>query len=162
MTRLRLDRTFDRILLPHTGLYCLPSRDDLMGCVRGVATHLTSGGRFVLDAWAADAFAESDEVAGEEDPAAIDPIEIDGVRYQVTECSRFDRKAQRVDVEYTLRPDDGGEVRTSRVSHHYRTAAQLVGALEEVGLRLRTLEGGFDGELYDDDAELMVVVAERR
>ncbi len=161
MRTVALGETFDRVLLPHAGIYCLPDDADVMDCLATVHAHLRPGGRFIFDAWAADAFAE--DAADDDDDehvARLPSVEIDGATWGVQERSVLDRAAQRIDVLYTLTPPSGPP-HHNRVTHHYRTAAQLVAALEATGFRVKSVDGGFAGELYDDDAQAMVVVAER-
>lgn len=159
MRTVTLGETFDRVLMPHAGIYCLRTDADVMRCLANARAHLRPGGRLIFDAWAADAFAE--DVAaddGGEHVSTLPPIDVAGATWTVHERSELDRAAQRIDVVYTLTAPDGTP-HHNRVTHHYRTAAQLVAALEASKFRVRSVDGGFDGELYDDDAEAMVVVA---
>jgi SAM-dependent methyltransferase len=163
MRRLALDETFDRILVPHTGLYCLETDADFMACLSGIAAHLRPGGRLIADAWAADAFHEDQAQSGldDDDEIRVDPVQLAGQTWDVFERSRWDRAAQRIEAQYRLVTPDRAATCRSAVVHHYRTAAQVVAALEATGLRVRAVDGGFAGELYDDDADTMVLIAER-
>ena len=46
---------FDRILIPHSGIYCLPDDAACVACFQCCAEQLAEGGRLVFDAYAATA-----------------------------------------------------------------------------------------------------------
>src|SRR5690606_14629014 len=47
---------FDRILVPHGGLFCMLHPEDLDGCLHAAYALLSPGGELVFDVWAADDF----------------------------------------------------------------------------------------------------------
>ena len=65
MRDMDLGRTFDRVLLPYNGLYCLDGEQGVLACFERVAEHLTPDGEFWLDVYVADTFhAEAPEDEG--------------------------------------------------------------------------------------------------
>src|SRR6188768_1681102 len=52
--RAALHEPFDRILIPHSGVFCLQSDADVLDCLRCVRAHLRDDGELVLDSYAAD------------------------------------------------------------------------------------------------------------
>ena len=154
---------FDRILIPHSGVYCLPDPAACVACFRRCAHHLAPGGRLVLDAYAADVFHATAD-PGDHTDERLDPVvsvEHEGTRYDVFERSRWDRAAQTLDVTYEYIPRDGGACRVGRVLHHYLLQEQIEPLLAEAGLRLVSLDGDFRGGPPRPDADMWVVTAAR-
>ena len=161
MQQLALGECFERVLMPHSGLYCLPSIAALDACLRVVREHLAPDGRFALDAWAADDFhvtSDPDDL-GEHEATPLPDVILGGVPHRVREHSTWDRTARTIAVRYELEPIEGSAVHHHEVVHRYFTARELVPRLEAAGLGVESLHGGFDGEPYDADAESMVIVA---
>jgi SAM-dependent methyltransferase len=161
MRCLSLGERFERVLLPHSGLYCLPSIAAVDACLRGVRDHLVPDGRFVLDAWAADDFHAGSQPGDldDDESTALPDLIVRGVPHRVRERSTWDRDAHTIVVRYALEPIGGGAVRHHEVVHRYFTAPELIPRLEAAGLQVESLHGGFDGEPYDADAGSMVIVA---
>lgn len=161
MRRLDLRERFDRVLLPHSGLYCLGSVADLDACLHVVRDHLAPGGLLALDAWAADDFHASSRPGDldDDDTTTLPTVALHGVAYRVLERSTWDRETRTIVARYELVPTSGGPSRHHEVAHRYFTAEELVSRLAAAGLELQSLDGGFEGEPYDADATSMVVVA---
>jgi SAM-dependent methyltransferase len=157
-------RRFDRVIIPHGGLYCLLDAAALAAALRSAAGLLADGGLLLLDAWAADDFhAESDP--DDQDPSWIDrvkTIELDGDRWEVLERSSWDKDAQRLDVTYIHVRVGSEEAVEGLLQQRYVLADQLRSALADAGLALVELAGDFEGAPYDEDATLMVACAQRR
>lgn len=154
---------FDRILIPHSGVYCLPDDEACVACFRACARHLAPGGRLVFDAWSADAFhAEADPA--EHDDERLDPVvtvEHEGRCYDVFERSRWDRDRQRLDVSYEYIPRHGGEAHLGRLFHHYLLKPDLAPLLARAGLTLLSLAGDWRGRPAAPDDEMWVATAAR-
>ncbi|MFK7987199.1 MAG: class I SAM-dependent methyltransferase [Sandaracinaceae bacterium] len=163
MRDLNLGATFDRIILPFTGLYCLPDEDALDRCLTGVRRHLAPGGLFAFDVYAADGFHE--EARPEDYPDDqmdhVTDIEHGGERLAVFESSSWDRDAQTMLARYTYRREDGTTRASIPIHHRYVLRDQLSAALETAGLASLGVFGSFDGAPYDRDSASMIVMAER-
>jgi len=157
-----LGQHFDRIFIPHSGLWCLTGDDDVERCLERVVAHLAPGGQLVLDAYHADPFHEQsrpEDVADEhEEPVA--QVHYRGRDYDVLERSHWDRDAQRMDVHYRHVPRDGGAIEDGTIEHRYLLCDQLATALVQVGLEDLCFSGDFDGSPIDDQ-DLLVVHASR-
>lgn len=156
-------RRFDRVIIPHGGIYCLLDEAALAASLRHAAALLDDGGLLLLDAWAADGFHVEAEPE-DQDPSWLErvkTIEVDGERYEVLERSTWDKPAQRLDVTYLHVRVGGEEAIEGLLPQRYVLAEQLCALLEEAGLDLVELAGDFDGGPYDDESELMVVTARR-
>jgi SAM-dependent methyltransferase len=154
-------RRFDRILIPHSGIYCLLSEEECLECLRCVARHLKPGARLILDAYLADRFHQTAEPADHTDER-LDPVvsvEHRGIAYDVLERSCWNREAQRLDVTYEYLPRAGGEILQGCVAHRYLLCEELPGLLERAGLQLVSMAGDWNGGPIDPDGEFYVAVA---
>ena len=154
-------RRFDRILIAHSGLWCLPTEGALLSCLRAVHTHLAPAGQLVFDAWNADDF-HGESLPEDQPDDHLDFVVtagIDDAMFDVFERSQWDRAAQRLEVTYVYEPHDGGPTREGTLVHHYRLRAQIERALAAAGLSVVTIRGGFDGEPWAPDADHLVVRA---
>ena len=152
---------FDRILIPHSGVYCLPDDERTVACFRACARHLTRDGRLVFDAYAADRFhAEADRAdhTGEQLEPVV-TVEHEGVCYDVFERSTWWPERQRLDVVYEYIPRAGGDAAVGRLLHHYLLQDQIAPLLERAGLRLATLAGDFQGRDATPDDDMWVATA---
>jgi SAM-dependent methyltransferase len=156
-------RRFDRVIIPHGGIYCLLDEDALAAGLRRAAALLHDDGLLLLDAWAADGFHVEAEPE-DQDPSWLErvkTIELDGERYEVLERSSWDKPRQRLDVTYIHVRVGTEDVTEGRLLQRYVLADQLCAALEQAGLDLVELAGDFEGGPYDAESELLVVTARR-
>lgn len=157
-------RRFDRVLIPHGGLYCLLDEASVVAALRCAAALVREDGLVILDAWAADGFhVEADP--DDQDPSWLErvkTIELDGERWEVLERSSWDKAAQRLDVTYLHVRVGSEEAVEGVIRQRYLLAAQLRAALEAAGLELVELLGDFDGSAHDEDARLMIAIVRRR
>jgi SAM-dependent methyltransferase len=155
---------FDRILIPHSGLFCLQSDADVLACLRCARAHLRDGGELVLDSYAADGFHQcsrpSDLSAKTEEWLAR--VVMAAVEYDVYERSRWDRRRQRLSVTYRHVPHGGGHVREGVIEHRYLVHAQLRALLERAGFVVVEQRGGFRSQRLSRRSELIVVRARSR
>ncbi len=154
---------FDRILIPHGGVYCLPDDASCVACFRCCAELLAEGGRLVFDAYAADAFHRDEDPADHVDER-LDPVvrvEFEGRSYDVFERSRWERSRQQLDVTYEYIPRGGGEVLQGRLLHRYLLRDQLAPLLEQAGLRLQSLHGDWRAHPSSSESDMWVATAAR-
>lgn len=157
-------RRFDRVIIPHGGLYCLLDEAALAASLRRAAALLADGGLLLLDAWAADDFHVEAEPE-DQDPSWLErvkTIELDGERYEVLERSSWDKPRQRLDVTYIHVRVGSEEAIEGLLQQRYVLADELCAALEQAGLDLVELAGDFEGGPYDATSRVLVVTARRR
>lgn len=161
MTQLRLGRRFDRVLVPHSGLYCLLEPAKVSAALSTAREHLEADGLLLLDAYAADLFHAESEPEDIPDDAleAVTQVEARGRRYSVFERSRWDREAQQLLVSYVYVREPGGEEQSFDLPQRYLLQDELLGMLKGAGFGDVLLRGGFEGEPYDEDADHLVVAA---
>ena len=154
-------RRFDRILIPHSGLYCLPDDAACVSCFAACCRHLAPGGQLVFDAYAADLFHLEADPADHDD-LHLEPlitVESDGTCYDVFERSLWNRPSQRVDVSYEYIPRGGGEAALGRLRHRYLLLDQIEALLQRAGLRLLSLAGDWQGQPADPQGDMWVATA---
>jgi len=159
MRRFALARRFDRILLPYSGLYCLPTDMDIVACFACVREHLAPGSLFVFDAYCANGLHHQ---GVDEDDDEVFWIEHAGTHYCVSESSQWDPATQTVNVVYVHEPRDGGHSIATRLQHHYLLIDQIAPLLAAAGLDLTSLAGDFTGGAIHEDAEFVVATAVAR
>lgn len=161
MTQLNLGRRFDRVLIPHSGLYCLLEPEAVRAALRVARAHLADDGLLLLDGYAADAFHEESEPEDIPDDAleAVTQIESGGKRYSVFERSRWEREGQLLHVSYVYVREPSGEQLSFELPQRYLLRHELCQLLSEAGFDDVLVRGGFEGEPYDDDADHLVVAA---
>ncbi len=160
-----LQEEFDRILIPHSGLWCLGGSSEVARCLDRVLAHLAPDGQLILDAYHADPFHEhsAPEDVPEDHEDLVAEVEHGGVAYRVLERSSWDRDAQRMVVTYRYAPGAGadGEEHEGAIVHSYLLCDQLATVMVNAGLESLRFAGDFTGTPLDDDDDLMVVVAGR-
>ncbi|MCB9596873.1 MAG: class I SAM-dependent methyltransferase [Sandaracinaceae bacterium] len=153
--------TFDFVIIPFTGIYCLLSEDDLLACLRSVRAALAPEGRLVFDAYAADRFHEDSLPEDYPDDLLelVAEIEHAGEPLLVYERSTWDKDAQRVDAHYVYEREHGGEVIAEiEIGHRYLLSETLEPLLARAGLSLLAMRGSFDGEPFDTETSGSLVV----
>ena len=158
---LLVGRRFDRIVIPHGGLYCLLDDETLAATLRNVARLLAPGGQLILDAWAADEFHRESEPDDQVESwlERVKSVELEGDEWEVLERSRWDKPTQRIDATYLHVRVGDEEAVEGLLRQRYLTSDQLRERLRTAGFDRIELAGGFAGEPWDDDADLLVVVA---
>jgi SAM-dependent methyltransferase len=154
-------RRFDRVIIPHGGLYCLLDEASLAATLARAAALLEPGGALILDAWAADGF-ELESNPEDQDPSWLERvkiIELEGERYEVLERSSWDKPTQRIDATYLHVRVGAEEAIEGLLRQRYVLAEQLRGHLSAAGLELVELHGDFEGGPYTVESELMIVSA---
>lgn len=150
MRDFELGRTFDRVLIPYSGLWALGGERGIRKCLRCVRRHLAPRGTLHLDVW---------NVARREVPRALERdlaprpltrIDLPGGRVDVFESDVWDPEAQRIDATYRFVIAEGAKrtVRTRTLSHDYLFADQLLALLGAEGFVVVSRHGGFGGERF--------------
>lgn len=154
---------FERIVIPHSGLYCLQSDRDVLRCLTRVREQLSDDGELLLDAYNADDFhAALDEqsMTGKERDWIMQ-VEASGMRYQVFERTRWSRNKQQLAVRYEYETPAGVQ-HVGRIRHRYLLRAQLLELLARAGLEPTLVAGSFRGTRHARRSEHLIVRACRR
>ncbi len=161
MSDFDLGARFDRIVVPFSGLYCLSTPEALASCMRCVRAHLTAGGLFVFDGYAADEFHARSRPEDYPDNLLepVAEIEHDGEPLTVLEKSTWDRGRQRVDATYVYLTREGRVRHRASIAHRYLRRREVEPLVRGAGLTLVSIHGDFDGAPYDPAQGSLVVVA---
>ncbi|HYO93809.1 MAG TPA: class I SAM-dependent methyltransferase [Polyangiaceae bacterium] len=154
MSRFSFRERFDRIVIPHSGLYCLTSAAKLLGCLRHARRHLAPDGRVAFDAYAADAF-HAESRSADLDAEHLTPVVSlvwRGKTWDVFEKSRWLRSAQRLFATYLYVPRSGGAPHAIQIAQRYLLTKQLPALLASAGLELTAFRWGL-GEVTHRPAE---------
>lgn len=158
-----LARRFDRVVIPHSGLFCLGTDAQVLACLRRVRAHLELDGELIFDTYSADAFHRD----GDPEDEAEDRWEWltrvgDAERaYDVFERTRWQRELQRMTVRYRYTPVGGGRSRLGVIEHRYLLREQMLALLRRAGFRVLGRHGDFRGGRLLKGSELVVVRAAR-
>jgi len=133
----------------------------LLDTLRCARRHLEPGGLMVFDSWSADDFHANAERWDEELFEDVDELELEGVQYTVAERTRWRRDEQRLDVSYRFTPRRGGEPAMDELPQRYLLSEEIPRLMEDAGLELVVIHGGFDQHVHDEDSEQLIVTAQR-
>jgi SAM-dependent methyltransferase len=161
MRAFRLRARFDRIVIAHSGLFCLPSDAAVLACLRCARAHLRPGGELILDTYAADAFhrdADPDDPDGER-WQWLTQVAAGDTSYDVFERTRWRHAAQRMHVRYRYVPSDGSPPREGAIMHRYLLSGQLRDLLERAGFRVLARHGDFEGGRFRTRGDTLIVRA---
>lgn len=174
MRTLDLGRTFDRVLIPFGGLYCVLDDAQLDATLAAAVAHLEPDGVLAFDVYSADEFHEESEPDDIPDDAhaPLCRVTVDGTDYEVLERSTWDKDNQRIDASY-LYIDEQGHVVEGVIEQRYLLRPQLDAALARAGLVLEQLAAGFappsssttkenDVDSEDEAGEDLLVAVARR
>ena len=156
-----LKERFERVFIPYGGVYCLLDETALLDTLRCARRHLEPGGLMVFDSWSADDFHANAERWDEELFEDVDELELEGVQYTVAERTRWHRDEQRLDVSYRFTPRRGGEPAMDELPQRYLLSEEIPRLMEDAGLELVVIHGGFDQHVHDEDSEQLIVTAQR-
>lgn len=153
-------RRFERILLPHSTLFCLSNDRDVLRCLRTAREHLDDGGELVLDAYMADDFhyrLDPKELNGKARDYLMQ-VRGKGGEYLVFERTRWIRSKQRFIVTYEYEGERGQLIK-GVVQHRYLRHAQLEALLERAGFSRCKWAGNFEGARLRTRSEQLVLRA---
>jgi SAM-dependent methyltransferase len=153
--------TFDVIVIPFSGLYCLENDEDVLRCLRSARASLTADGVLLFDAYSADGFHEecAPEDYADDELEHVALIAKDGVAYDVYERSTWDRAQQRLVATYVHVPDGAGDPVEHAIAQRYLLSKQIPPLLSEAGFRVEQMWGSFDKGPYSQDSEMLIVRA---
>jgi len=160
MRDFRFSRRFDRVLLPHSTLYCLPNDRSVLACLRRARAHLAEGGRLVLDAYVADDFhhrLDPSELTGKQ-REYLTRVESRTGSYLVFERTRWSKGKQRFVVTYE-HESERGKLVTGTVEHRYLLRAQLEALVARAGFTRTKWFGNFRGGRLGTRSEQFVLHA---
>lgn len=156
-----LPQRFERVLLPYNALYCLLSKRAALACFRAARRALHPGGVFALDVWNAEPFARSStrDDAAHDDIEPVVTVHHAGRTWDVFEQSRVRRAQQRLDVNYTYLPREGGAAVRIPIAQRYYRPAEISELLERAGFAIEARYGDFSGRRFTQRSEQLIVIA---
>ena len=166
MRDFELGQTFDRIILPYNGLYCLLNRRDILRCFACVRRHLAPGGEFIFDVWAADGFHRAMRLNAKsrehrDDPEPIVSFAHRSQVWDVFEKSHLRTRVQRLDVTYTYISRKRGNRVTIPIEQRYAPSSELTELVASVGLRSKSIYGDFLMSRFTAKSPYVVIRAAR-
>lgn len=154
-----LERRFGLVLLPCNTLSTLEAaaRGRMLSCV---AAHLKAGGLFAASMPNPQALCELPHRGKEEEEDRFNMP--DGGSVRVSSSWLRSRKQFEVRWHYDYTPPGGAGQRQSMSARHtLDRLEQYLGEIRAAGLELQALYGGFAGEDFNQDADEVVLLAER-
>ncbi len=153
--------SFDAVIIPYSGLWCLLDDDAVRACLRGARRRLQRGGTLLLDAYAADGF-HAECTPQDQSDAQLDEVctIVAGDRaYDVYERSLWDRDRQRLLATYVYAATDGSERLSFSIDQRYLLRDQLERLLIDCGFAISHIWGDFDGAPYTPDSDILALEA---
>lgn len=148
---MKVEGEFALVYIPFNTLFALTTREDQVSCFRNAASHLTSSGTFVLEAFVPDPMRFNNHQR-----VAVERLGDDEV---MLETSQHDPVNQRVS-SYHVVLTDGEPVRLYPVQIRYAWPSELDLMAELAGLRLRERWGSWRRDVFTSDSRLHVSVYE--
>lgn len=161
MRDFELGQRFDRVIIPYSGLYCLLSASEVDACLRAAFRHLAPGGALCLDAYYADGFhadSEPEDVSEDQLDPIVSVVHEERV-LRVYERSEWNKSAQRIDVHYEYRDDEGSLIHSSVVRQRYLLRNQLLDCLASAGFSECRTFADFADRAPVPETETIAVVA---
>jgi SAM-dependent methyltransferase len=139
-TDLPVEGTYRLIYIPFTTLFALPSQADQLRCMRAVAEHLDTDGRFVMEAFVPD-------LGRYRDNQAVTVPEVTPTRV-ILDTSRHDPVTQTITAAHVVLDSEGG-VRLYPVFIRYAWPAELDAMALAAGLEPEARYGDYDKTRFD-------------
>ncbi len=139
---LRLDQTFDLVLLTGHTFQVFLTPEDRLACLRSIAAHLSDTGRFVFDSRNPD-FPEPKERTKTQTLRRFHDPDLGEV--QMWNVSRYDAAARILTYSNHFRIVATGEVRGGEDRIAYPPQPELAALLTEAGLRAHRWMGDWEG-----------------
>ncbi len=158
-----LSQTFDRILIPYCGLYCLVDDESVQACLRTAHKHLAPGGKIAMDAYVGELFLHAEPSEDHEAEMLNEVLTVDDGQHlwRVLERSNFEAQAQRLEVTYVHLADDGRPAVEGRIPQRFLLREQIQRHLDEAGFEIERFGEAFDAGPYDEDGDIWALVARR-
>ncbi len=144
--------SFSLVYVPFTTLFALPSQEEQIRCLSNVASHLDTGGHFVMDAFVPD-------LRRYDSGSATRTVSV-GVDHVMLDVSLHDPVAQRVESSHVVLAASG--VRTYPVSIRYCWPSELDVMARLAGLALAERLGGYDRRPFDATSTRHVSIYRRQ
>ena len=165
MRRFGLNRPFTLVIVPFGGFMHLLTRDDQVACLRTVIQHLTSGGWLALDTSSRrprcfDELGPTDWRLDDDLISLSDGRRI--ARFSRSVVRDAARQAFDFEVAFEVVGSDGRAYReVERVPLRYTSPAEIERLLEQAGLEIKDMYGGFDHEAFDAQRSRDLIIVAR-
>lgn len=158
-----LGQTFERVLIPYCGLYCLVEDEDVQACLRTAWRHLEPGGRLALDAYVGELFLDAEPLAGDEAEMLNEVVTVDDgeTLWRVLERSTFDARGQRLEVTYLHLPDTGGPPVEGSIPQRFLLKPQIEAHVRRAGFEIERFGEAFEPGPYDEEGDIWALVARK-
>ncbi len=150
MREFHRERAFDLVLVMWTSFGYFEAESDHRRVLDRIFSSLRPGGRLVLDLVGLEYLCRN-----------LQPVHLteDEEGRLLIERPLLTDDLTRLENEWIL--VDGNTVHRTDFSHRVWSAGEISLLLNQAGLDLVAIHGGYDGEPYDLDAERLIVIAER-
>jgi SAM-dependent methyltransferase len=166
MVEYRTREPFDKVLIPYSAFWCLPSVEQKAGCLSGVAELLKPNGELILDVYSADHLHDGSEsgIATRTPQPITDKFELTEHEVELSPTERyrvFERNVcwpaeKHTRVEYGLERLVGSEERWLMIlEHHYLWRHELSQLLDDAGFET---DWGTDDKAYGTAFDSQIVV----
>lgn len=163
MLEYRSDVVFDKVLIPYSAFWCLPSIEHKRACLELVSRHLAPAGELILDAYSSDHLREQSKGRKRTVEPIIDEFELTEHvaelgedRYRVFERNSWWPSQKHTRVEYALEAVNvPGERWRMVLDHHYLWRHELAELLDQAGFET---EWGADDAATGSAFEQQIVV----
>jgi len=145
------DEVFDAVINMFTSFGYLPSESEDIKCVLEINRTLEKDGRFLLD------LANRDHIVSnfrERDWAEFEP-------FYLLERRSLDQKKAKLISQWTLLRKGTGEAKSIQHEVRLYTLAQIEHLLEEAGLTIKQVFGGYERQEFNLDSSRMIVLAQK-
>ncbi|MDB5057320.1 MAG: putative methyltransferase [Chloroflexi bacterium] len=158
----RLQTTFDVVLMPYGAAHHLLTLDDQLTAWRNARRHLREGGLFALDVDAPNMDVLHRLMKGTPRHRDLDAVNPSGRKLQRTVASRYSPSTQRAVHDYRYHatdPDGTQRCYTSTFEMHVYFPRELELLCLATGLRCERLLGSYEGAAFDDRSAQMILMA---
>ncbi len=156
--------SFDCVIIPYSGLWCLLDDEAVRACLNGARKLLKPGGRLLLDAYAGDSF-HDECIPQDQDDDQLDEVAVivaDHKGYDVYEKSTWDRAKQRLLATYVYAATEGSERLSFQIDQRYLLQEQLNALLAQSGYEIEHVWGDFEGCPYSEASDIIALQARVR
>lgn len=165
MRTFQIESSFERILIPYSGLFALESDPEVHACLEQVREHLAPNGRLYFDTYVV----REDEIKEvlEPEPEFTHTATIwEGGRRVDVEEQALPAPGERnlhIHYRYQIHEADGQESRRveQMIRHHFLTPTGLRRAVSAAGLTITAEWGDFRGGTAHDEANHFILCARR-
>jgi SAM-dependent methyltransferase len=153
MREISFEGTFERIIIPYNGLYCMPDDAAATTVLQQAAAHLAPDGLIAFDGY--QVFADPEDLSDDDALEWIATLHLDGEGIEVSEQDQHWPERRDCAVRYVFEGD--GWTREDTIRHHYPTPWTIWDLLAAAGLRCVALWGDFDQTPVEAGERLVVL-----